>query len=218
MTEIVPALTSEEALELEAMEEIIHPAIGQVRSLMSPNTAALQALEAFSIIHAKRLYRQQYATFADYCAARWKWPIGERRGYQWLTHARVVVALKKSAPMVQIPNERQSRELALLPERFQAQVWKRLLDTGRKPTAASVRKAVQELLDGMNGQQQLDLIQQSEAGIRAELRKSRLRDLAAFYRKVAKKAAPLWAELGSEADRDRNWLQRRIAALEREAG
>ncbi len=204
-------LTTTEDAELSAMEEVIRPVIGQIRSLMTPGSDTLQGLEAFAIINAKKLWRV-HGSFPDYCRTVWKWDLKDRTAYQWLNHAKVCLTVK-SAQLSSLPKESQSRELAHLPEAFQKQVWEEVVASGRKITAEVVRKAVEEELAKMSGTEQLEVFQQSEAAIRGELKKSRTRDLIKLYGKVLKRAEGLWVELDC---RDGKWFKKRIAELESE--
>lgn len=76
---------------------------------------------ALIAIRDKRLYRQTFKTFEDYCQQ--KWGLGERRAYQFIDAAKVLENLK-SEPMVQLPaSERQARPLTQLEPEAQRVVW-----------------------------------------------------------------------------------------------
>lgn len=71
--------------------------------------------------------------------------VSKTRAYELVTHAKIVREIEAGADsaMAEKPNERQSRELAKVPEGERAEVWQRVVvETEGKPTAKAIREAV----------------------------------------------------------------------------
>ncbi|HOR01505.1 MAG TPA: DNA methyltransferase [Anaerolineae bacterium] len=107
--------------------------------------------QALMEIRERRLYREQYETFEDYCRERWG--LGQSRVYQMMDATRVVEVLKSST-MVELPlpaNERQARELVPLLRQDEAkviEVWRELREQyGEEVTAARVKNLVSKRLE-----------------------------------------------------------------------
>ena len=83
LVEIVPLqLTFEERTELEQCERTIAQGL---QTFVDVGTALLT-------IRDKRLYREQYDTFEDYCQKQWR--LARRRAYQLMDAAQVVQNVK----------------------------------------------------------------------------------------------------------------------------
>lgn len=102
-------------------------------------------------IRSSRLYRQMYATFEEYCQARWD--LRKSRTYQLMDAAEVVENLKSSTIVelssgnIPLPiNEAQARPLTKLGLEMQRQVWQRAVETAPqgKITARHVETVVRE--------------------------------------------------------------------------
>jgi hypothetical protein len=104
-------------------------------------------------IRDQKLYRQDYATFEEYCDKRWGFVA--RHGNRLMEAATVFNNLEKNRPIgseTPLPtNERQTRALAHVPEADQPAVWQEAVkeaeSTGKKVTAELVEKKVDEYSD-----------------------------------------------------------------------
>ncbi len=90
---------------------------------------------ALAEIRDSRLYLEKNATFEEYCRDRWN--LSRKRAYDQIAAASV-------SHMCDIENERQA--LALVPLKddpdLLREVWQAVIDSGERPTAALVRKAI----------------------------------------------------------------------------
>lgn len=97
--------------------------------------------EALLEIRDGRLYRATHATFEAYCAERWG--LSRRHGNRLIEAFKVARILGPAGPT----SERQARELAPLlpsPDRMR-EVWATVSEKLRKPTAAAVAEAREEI-------------------------------------------------------------------------
>lgn len=88
--------------------------------------------EALTEIRDYKLYRQNYETFETYCEDVWGWSASRAR------QLSIASAVSKALPMV--TNERAARALAKLPPPKRAGIVQKIVDTGKKVTAAAVAK------------------------------------------------------------------------------
>jgi hypothetical protein len=128
----VTALATAEASRFAALEETIER--GQ--------RTFLEVGEALREIRDSRLYREQHATFEDYCRERWGFT--DRRGRQLMDAAAI-------GTVVPVSSERQARELGKLKDdQARENAWRDAVDgaerEGRAVTAADVRAAVKARL------------------------------------------------------------------------
>lgn len=95
-------------------------------------------------IRDKRLYRQDYSTFEDYCNKQWN--MARRTAYQLIDAAEVVENVRNCAQILPT-NESQARPLASLEPEEQVEAWKRVITSTPegKITAAIVLKAAKEV-------------------------------------------------------------------------
>lgn len=95
-------------------------------------------------IRDKRLYRQEYSTFEEYC--REQWNMSKPRAYQLIDAANVVTNLSTIVDKFPII-ESQARPLASLEPEEQVEAWKRVITSTPegKVTASIVLKAVKEV-------------------------------------------------------------------------
>lgn len=133
-TDLVKSLTAIELSSLEKYESVINRGL---KTFADVGNALLA-------IRDGRLYREQYATFEEYC--REKWGLRQSRAYQLMDSAKLTNQLKSST-MVELPtNERQARPLAKLPPEEQPGAWQaateKAKDAGRKVTAVDVATEV----------------------------------------------------------------------------
>jgi hypothetical protein len=108
---------------------------------------------ALEEIRKKRLYRAEFATFRDYCAARWDFT--DRWARQLIDSAAVVSNLKQSGTMVPLPSsKRQIRPLIGLPAPEQAEAWTAAVAEAPdcRPTGAQVQAAVERITGGKSRQ------------------------------------------------------------------
>jgi hypothetical protein len=121
-------LTTEEQADLAQLEAVIERGM---------NTF-IEVGNALAAIQERKLYRDDYGTFEDYC--RTKWGFSRQRAYQ-LTAAAEAVTTVVDRGLPAPSNEAQARELTRIPEPQRAEVWRETVErTGGQPTAAAVRE------------------------------------------------------------------------------
>jgi hypothetical protein len=102
---------------------------------------------ALAEIRAKKLYRQDYDTFEDYCRNRWQMVASRAR--QLIGAAEVVHNLQEqSVTRVTLPTtEKQVRPLLSLPAQQRREVWEAAVAASKNgnPTATEVERALQTL-------------------------------------------------------------------------
>lgn len=128
-------LTTGEANQLAELETVIE------RGLQT----FIEVGNALWEIREKRLYRAEYATFADYC--RQRWGLQQSRAYQLLDAAEVVRNLQSST-IVELPaNEAQARPLAKLSPDQQRQVWQQAIATAPngRVTGSHVEQTIRQM-------------------------------------------------------------------------
>ena len=128
-------LTSIELTELQQAEAIIE------RGLKTFVDVGVELLG----IRDKRLYRDTYTTFEEYCQERWGF--ARRTAYQYIDAASVVSNVRNCAQL-EPTNEAQARPLTSLEPEHQVQAWQRAIDIagerGEPVTARIVQQAVNE--------------------------------------------------------------------------
>ena len=134
MSDIANIITLDERSRLYQLEETIRQGLN---TFVDVGNALLE-------IRDKRLYRQEYSTFEEYC--REQWNIERRRAYQLMDAAQVVENVylsTQTAPM----NELQARPLTSLEPDKQVEAWKRVITSTPegKVTASIVLKAAKEV-------------------------------------------------------------------------
>lgn len=131
-------LTEDEQEIFEKQEEVI-------KGMFAGMT---NAAIAFEVIKARRLYRTEYATFADYCQL--KWGKGVRSIYRLLKAAEVrdniVTSMSHDSDgywrgLAEGASENAMLELAKIPEQKRLPILKKVTEQeGGKPTASAIRK------------------------------------------------------------------------------
>jgi hypothetical protein len=111
---------------------------------------------ALKEIRDKRLYRQQYDTFEEYCARRWE--LSRPRAYELCAASEVVEDLSAVADIRLLPeNERQTRPLTRLKDPAQ---WRRAWQSAVKLAAAEKRpvtaRDTEEAVQRLNGNGRID--------------------------------------------------------------
>jgi hypothetical protein len=126
-------LTDAEALELSSLEAKVE------RSLK----AFWEIGQALGQIRDRRLYRQDFSTFEDYCTNRWE--MSRRWAYQLIEAATVYENVRHGAQILPA-NERQVRPLTALPSQEQPRAWDQAVSTAPngKLTAFHVARVVEE--------------------------------------------------------------------------
>ena len=126
-------LTDAEALELSSLEATVE------RSLK----AFWEIGQALRHIRDRRLYRQDFSTFEDYCTNRWE--MSRRSAYQLIEAATVYENVRHGAQILPA-NERQVRPLTALPSQEQPRAWAQAVSTAPngKLTAFHVAQVVEE--------------------------------------------------------------------------
>lgn len=81
--------------------------------------------EALVEIRDRKLYRIEYATFADYCKV--KWGMSDRRARQLMGASEVVADIAKSGTIVP-KTESQARPLTKLPRAQRAEAWQKAVE------------------------------------------------------------------------------------------
>lgn|SRR5574341_99036 len=134
--EIEVILNEEEKTELERCETIIE---------MGLNTF-FKVGEALNIIKAKRLYRQDYSNFDDYCHDRWDF--GRHRAEQLIGASQVYNNLLNFLNISDLPTKSaQVEPLTNLPPEEQPKAWKDAQDEAGtpQPPAKTVKKIVNRI-------------------------------------------------------------------------
>ena len=136
MSDIANIITLDERSRLFQLEETIRQGLN---TFVDVGNALLE-------IRDKRLYRQEYSTFEEYC--REQWNMKQSRAYQFMDSAKVIGNLQSSTIVELLPtNEAQARPLTSLEPEEQVEAWKRVITSTPegKVTAAVVLKAVKEV-------------------------------------------------------------------------
>ena len=112
---------------------------------------------ALKEIRDKRLYRQQYDTFEEYCARRWE--LSRPRAHELCAASEVVTDLSAVADIRLLPeNERQTRPLTRLKDPAQ---WRRAWQSAVKLAAAEKRPVIardtEEAVQRLNGNGRIEL-------------------------------------------------------------
>jgi len=128
-------LTAAEQHDLSRCEKIIE------RGLLTFREVGLALIE----IKEKSLYRNDHATFSEYCRERWGF--SRQRAHQLIQGAKVADRMS-TAVDTPIPSERVARELNRVPPDQQVQVWQESVERADGvPTAEDVRAVVGGQLD-----------------------------------------------------------------------
>lgn len=103
---------------------------------------------ALAEIRDSKLYRQDFATFEDYCKERWGWSASRSR--RLITSAEAVAAMQSVPIGTPVTNEGQARELAKIKDpELRADIWQQANEiavaTQQKVTAKLVHEAVTTL-------------------------------------------------------------------------
>lgn len=110
------ALSEAEVLELESLESTVQRGL----------RAFWEIGQALRILRDKRLYRQCYDTFEEYCINRWEM---SRRSAYYLIDAAAVYENVNHGSQILPANERQARPLTALTPSEQQQVWQQAVST-----------------------------------------------------------------------------------------
>lgn len=94
--------------------------------------------QALQQIRDKRLYRQEYATFEEYCICRWE--MSRRSAYQLIEAATVYENVRHGAQILPA-NERQTRPLVTLPPQKQQEAWAKAVSTAPSGRVTSTHVA-----------------------------------------------------------------------------
>ena len=100
---------------------------------------------AFGEILDSRLYRDEFATFDEYCRERWG--MKRRHAYRLIDAAAVVENVSNWTQIEAPANEAQARPLTALSPDLQREVWREAVDTAPngKVTAAHVQAVVDRM-------------------------------------------------------------------------
>jgi DNA adenine methylase len=131
-----------EATDFELLEAEIESGIQSGRDAFLRIGKALAAIRD-SGRPSRRLYRATHQTFEDYCRDRWGF--SSEHATRFIAAARSYETLKKTLPIGSVlpASESQVRELARCESDHQAaKVWKQVVESSKKITAAVIRKAV----------------------------------------------------------------------------
>ena len=110
------ALSEAEVLELESLESTVQRGL----------RAFWEIGQALRILRDKRLYRQCYDTFEEYCINRWEM---SRRSAYYLIDAAAVYENVNHGSQILPANERQARPLTALTPSEQQKVWQQAVST-----------------------------------------------------------------------------------------
>ena len=129
--ELLPNLTEEERTRLEDLEKIVNESL---------NKAAFALKE----IHDRKLYRQEYDTFADYCTERLK--ISRRFANYQINYANVIEDFQREHDVPLLPtSEAQVRALARFDPEKRKQLW--LKSCKKAANKVPSREVVQSVID-----------------------------------------------------------------------
>lgn len=129
--ELSPNLTEEERTRLEELEKIVNDSL---------NKAAFALKE----IHDRKLYRQSYDTFADYCTERLK--ISRRFANYQINYANVLEDFQKEHDVPVLPtSEAQVRALARFSSEKRKEIWLKSCEQAANKVPS--REVVQSVLD-----------------------------------------------------------------------
>ena len=136
-SQAAPPLNCEERIRLAQLETLIE---GSLEKFLLAGRALLE-------IKTRRLYRQEYSTFQDYCMKRWA--ISERRGLDLVRSTAVAENLlagpagpSGDAPLPPDLSENVMRPLAKLPPQLQVECWRLASHLTEKPTHFVVSRIV----------------------------------------------------------------------------
>ena len=126
-------LTEAELLELGSLEATVERGL----------RAFWEIGQALRQIRDKRLYRQDYPTFEEYCITRWE--MSRRSAYQLINAAIVVENVRNCAQILPL-NEAQARPLTTLEPPQQQEAWTKAVSTAPsgKVTASHVAQVARE--------------------------------------------------------------------------
>ncbi|NMF65954.1 hypothetical protein DP113_33850 (plasmid) [Brasilonema octagenarum UFV-E1] len=151
--------------------------------------AAATALRA---INEKRLYRESYRTFTEYCESRFGFK--RRQAYHYIEAANVTDTLAKSARAVHVlpTTEYQIRPLSTIkdPEK-QVEVWMRAVEKagGRAPSHEIVKEVKQEILgNGTSPKPPSNPLQEGDVCVIKRSTDALLSDRAGFWGVVTEEA------------------------------
>jgi N6-adenosine-specific RNA methylase IME4 len=114
---VTNSITLDERSRLYQLEETIRQGLN---TFVDVGNALLE-------IRDKRLYRQEYSTFEEYCNKQWNFT--KQRVYQLMDSASVMDTLQKSTTVDFFPtSERQARPLASLETDEQVEVWQQIVE------------------------------------------------------------------------------------------
>jgi hypothetical protein len=138
----VMSLTSVEAATLASFEAVIKQGLDSF----------VEVGNALAAIRDSRLYRDEFATFEEYC--REKWSFSKQYAHRLMNASEIVQSLPESSPGATPTSEKQVRHLAQVPKEERAAVWQEAVDTAPKDssgkpklTAAHVEATVAKALD-----------------------------------------------------------------------
>lgn len=129
------SLTPEETEDLKNLEATVERGL----------RAFWEIGRALGEINTKRLYREEYKTFSEYCQNRWG--ISRSSAYHLIDGAKVFQNVYHGTQKILPTNERQIRPLVTLPPEQQKEVWEEVVKTAPKGkiTAAHVVRCVKEI-------------------------------------------------------------------------
>ncbi|NMG11723.1 hypothetical protein [Brasilonema sp. UFV-L1] len=137
LSSVENTLSLAEAQELRRLETTVERCL----------KAFWQIGQALREIRDKRLYREHYSTFEEYCMTRWE--MSRRSAYQLIEAASVYENVRHGAQILPA-NERQARPLVALPPEQQRQAWAKAVSTAPsgKVTAVHVTQVAKEYQQG----------------------------------------------------------------------
>lgn len=130
-------LSRQEGARLKALEAGIKKGL---KSFMVVGAALLEVRDA-------RLYRQKFATFEEYCQARWG--IAKSHAYRMIEGAQTVANLSPIGDKKRPENEAQVRPISDLPPAAQRAVWGEVLERTEEQDQKITAALVQEVREAM---------------------------------------------------------------------
>lgn len=165
--------TTEENLLLPEELEQLWACEDEIRHGMA---AYLRVAEALHTIQTKRLYREDYRTFAAYCTEKWNLTDRHARNMANAWEIAVDIDSDPIANAEQLPqNERQARELKQVPKERRAEVWEQAVATAggvQHVCAHDVKEARRLLIDGPAEDEAREVAALERADEREDLRQA----------------------------------------------
>lgn len=132
MSTQLEALNTDEKIELLKQEKIVRDG----------RETFVKVGMALEVIRDRKLYRQTYGTFEEYCQEKWKF--SRQYASQLITGAAAVKALPPSLSRI-VDNPRVAAELAKVPEKSREEVVRKAKASGKPVTGKAIKEKAKEV-------------------------------------------------------------------------